>query len=409
VEAVKTAPIGAAVVGAGPTGLATALALAKSGVATTIVAPPYNAAQAAMDKRTSALMGPSIDLLRNLGAWELCEGSAAGITAVRLVDALGGILRSPETMFTAAEAGLASFGANIANPRLVQALHAAVLDCPDIRWVATAGVTGLTADDCSVRLDLAEGVRLEAQMAVAADGRGSTVREAAGIPVRQWAYPQAAVVACFTHTRGHAGVVTELHRRAGPLTTVPLPGRSSSLVWVEGPEEARRLMGLSDAEFGEELQVHLAGILGEIVEVEPRALYPLGGAAATRMTARRIALVGEAAHVVPPIGAQGLNLGLRDAAALAECAGQAAPHGLGARGMLAAYERMRAGDVALRSAAIDMLNRSLLVDFLPLALVRTAALHAIGGSRPMRQLLMRIGMGSAAPLPRLMRPNAVVP
>ncbi len=407
----QTVTTQAAVIGAGPAGLTAALALAKSGIATVIVAPPYNEAQAAKDLRTTALIGPSVDLLRNLGAWKLCESSAAALTAVRMADDLGGIFRTPEMIFRAAELGLASFGANIPNPALYAALNVAAEHCPNLQRIATARVTTVEPGRGNVRLELAEGGQVMAELAVAADGRHSIAAAAAGIALRRWDYPQAAIAASFAHTRAHDGTVNELHRRSGPLTTVPLPGLRSSLVWAEAPEEAQRLLRLDVQSFAAALEERLQGLLGEVHEVGPRALYPLAGATAECMGQRRIALVGEAAHVVPPIGAQGLNLGMRDAAALAECAANALAqgHDLGAPDTLAAYQRARGNDVAFRATAIDLLNRSLLHDFVPLGLLRGAAVHVIANSATLRRLLMHGGMGAAGPLPRMMRPNAVGP
>ena len=153
-----------------------------------------------------------------------------------------------------------------------------------------------------VRLGLAEGGRIRTGLVVAADGRHSLARTAAAISVRTWNYPQAAIASSFCHTRPHAGITTELHRRAGPLTTVPLPGLASSLVWVEDPGEAARLAKLSDAEFKALLEDRLQGFLGAIEAIGPRALFPLRGLSAAPMAARRIALVGEAAHVIPRLG-----------------------------------------------------------------------------------------------------------
>ena len=152
----------------------------------------------------------------------------------------------------------------------------------------------------------------------------------------------------------------------------------------------------------------MQGVLGAIRDVGPRLVYPLSGSIAGRMAARRIALVGEAAHVIPPIGAQGLNLGLRDAAALADCAAEAKALGqdIGSADVLDAYHQARGADVATRSGAIDLLNRSLLTDFLPLDLVRGAAGHVLASSGALRSLLMRGGIGATGTLPRLMRPNA---
>lgn len=399
-----------AVIGAGPAGLATALALGRLGMAVTIVAPPFDAARAAGDGRTTALIGPSVELLKNLDVWGPCAAEAAPLTAVRIADDRGAIVRAPEVVFQSRELGLESFGANVPNPVLLTALNAAAEANPHLTRIATSGVTGIAPDTARVRLTLAEGCSVTATLAVAADGRSSIAPAAAGIVVRSWHYPQAAIVTSFGHTRAHGGTVNELHRRAGPLTTVPLPGLCSSIVWAEEPREARRIASLADEEFAALLEERLQGVLGAIHSPGPRLLYPLSGSSTERMAARRIALVGEAAHVIPPIGAQGLNLGLKDAAALADCSAKARALGqdVGGAEALAAYQRARGADVAARSVAIDLLNRSVLADFLPLDLLRGAAVHALANSSALRRLLMQGGLGVAGELPRLMRPKAAL-
>jgi 2-octaprenyl-6-methoxyphenol hydroxylase len=401
----------AAVIGAGPAGLVAALALARSGIEVTLVAPPYEGARAAADRRTTALMGPSVELLKNLDVWGACGPEAAPIAAVRIADDREGVLRAPEVLFRASELGLESFGANVANPVLLAALHAAADRAARLTRVATAGVRHIEPGAAGVRLELAEGGAIAAALAVAADGRSSIAPAAAGIGVRAWDYRQVAIVTSFGHARSHAGIVNELHRHAGPLTTVPLPGRRSSLVWAEEPGEAQRIAGLDDGAFAAVLEERLQGLLGTVGDVEPRGLYPLKGQRAERMAAARIALVGEAAHVIPPIGAQGLNLGLRDAAALAECAAEALAAGedIGGPAVLAAYERARSADVLARSVSIDLLNRSLLTDFLAVDALRGLAAHLLASFGPLRRLLMEGGMGATGDLPRLMRPNAPSP
>jgi 2-octaprenyl-6-methoxyphenol hydroxylase len=316
-------------------------------------------------------------------------------------------VRSPEVLFRAAEMGVPAFGANISNGALLAALKAQV-DASGLTWIHTAAVTRIVPTTTGVLLELAEGSTVAAGLAVAADGRNSLAPAAAGIAVRTWQYPQVAIVASFSHSRPHDGIVNELHRRSGPLTTVPLPGLRSSLVWAEEPTQARQLAALDDLAFAEVLERRLQGILGSITKLGPRALYPLSGTTVARMGARHIALVGEAAHVIPPIGAQGLNLGLRDAAQLAETASDARAHGtaLGSDAMLDAYHRARGTDVSIRSSAIDLLNRSLLLDFPPADLLRGAALHAIATSSTLRRRFMQEGMGTAGNLPLLMRPSA---
>ncbi|HEX6610100.1 MAG TPA: FAD-dependent monooxygenase, partial [Hyphomicrobiaceae bacterium] len=212
----------------------------------------------------------------------------------------------------------------------------------------------------------------------------------------------------FKHSRAHDNVSTEFHRAAGPLTTVPLSGTSSSLVWVERPEEAARLKDLPTTLFAAELEQRLQGLLGTISDIGPRSVFPLSGLTADRLGRRRVALVGEAAHVLPPIGAQGLNLGLRDAAVLADVAGAAKAAGQdpGADATLAEYATRRAGDILSRTMAVDLLNRSLISGFLPLHLARGAGLHLLGAFPALRQLVMREGMQPSVALPRLMQPQA---
>jgi len=398
-----------AVVGAGPAGLTAALALSAVGAEVVVAAPPHAADHGVADQRTTALLLGSLEMLRNLGVWELCADQSTDLSGIRIVDDRGGIMRAPEILFCAAELGLANFGANIPNPPLVAALRAAASKSPRLRWVPTAAVTKAVPSPDSVRLELAEGGSLTAALAVAADGRNSVVRAGAGIAAHTWRYPQAAIATSFSHTRPHDAITTELHRRAGPLTVVPLPGNQSSLVWVEAPPEAARLAALDDAGFLGSLDRRLQGLLGALSKPGPRAIYPLGGSSAERMAHNRVALVGEAAHVMPPIGAQGLNLGLRDAAVLADCVADARSRGrdVGSDGTLRAYCTARAADVLTRSVSVDLLNRSLLTDFVPVQALRGLGLHVLANLAPLRRLAMRGGLAPAGALPRLMRPGAL--
>jgi 2-octaprenyl-6-methoxyphenol hydroxylase len=325
---------------------------------------------------------------------------------VRIIDDRGGLLRAPEVLFEAAEIGRANLGVNVPNAVLSAALSARAASLPRLKWLATAAVKALEPGQTGVRLALAEGGHLKAALVVAADGRNSLCRAAAGISVKSWSYPQAAIATTVQHSQAHRFISSELHRRVGPLTTVPLPGLASALVWVEDTAEAARLSALTDAEFRAALEQRLKGLLGSIGPVGPRAQFALGGLTATQMARRRIALVGEAAHVIPPIGAQGLNLGLRDVATLAECLSQARMAGrdIGASETLRAYAEARALDIATRTALVDLLNRSLLTDFLPAQALRGIGLHVLARSGALRRLAIRAGAGSASPLPALMRP-----
>ncbi|MFQ5626373.1 MAG: FAD-dependent monooxygenase, partial [Methyloligellaceae bacterium] len=191
-------------------------------------------------------------------------------------------------------------------------------------------------------------------------------------------------------------------------TTVPLPGQKSSLVWVETPDEAKRLLGLSDEAIALEIETRLQGCLGHISNAGPRAAFPLSGMSVRRYAARRIALAGEAAHVIPPIGAQGLNLGFRDAAMLAQCAGAALADDddPGSASALAAYDKARRNDVASRIFAVDLLNRSLISGLPPLQAARGLGLHLLDGIAPLRRAFMREGLAPQSGLPKLMQSPA---
>ncbi len=371
----------------------------------TLVGPRYSADAGRSDTRSTALFGPSLDFLERLGVLQRLTARPVPLVGLRLVDATGGILRAPEVLFEAAEIGLSEFGMNIENTSLLAAFAEAVAAAPGIEWLP-AMLETCVIDAGGASLRLADGTGIEAALIVGADGEHSASRGHAGISTRAWTYPQVAIASRFAHRRPHGGISTELHRRAGPLTTVPLAGNWSSLVWVEEPSEAVRLMALDDAAFALALERCLGSALGGVSEVGRRASFPITGVTAEPIAARRVALVGEAAHRLPPIGAQGLNLGLRDAAWLADLVGEARARGEdpGGADVLEAYDRCRRGDVASRTAVVDALNRSLLVDLLPIDLARGAGLAALKAVGPLRRLFMREGMAPSGRLPTLMRP-----
>ena len=399
------------VLGGGPVGLAAARALAAYDLDVVLVAPPPEPQRMSGDRRTAALFGPSVALLQNLGVWSRCVQGSAPIRAIRIADARDGLVHAPELVFHAHEIGRETFGYNIANAALVDALAADVRAQSRIAWIPTSKVTAITsAADRKWKLHLAEGMQITTQLLVAADGRNSIARQAANISVQTQAYPQTALVATFAHARPHNDTVLELHGAHGPCTTVPMPGNASSLVWVESPETVQMLSALEPDHFAEHLEERLQGVLGAIGDIGPRASYPLSALTASRMGASGVALVGEAAHVIPPIGAQGLNLGLRDVAVLADCVADARTKGHDTSGddMLDTYHRLRSGDVTARAISIDILNRSLLSDMLPVDVARSLSARVIAGFSPLRRYLMHGGMGHIDPLPQLMRPNASV-
>ncbi len=376
-----------AVVGAGPAGLAAAIALRQSGWNVACAGPAPSAEKP--DRRTTALLAGSVRFLDGLGLWDELRSYATPLRSLRIIDRTGRLFRAPDIGFSADEIGEDAFGYNIPNETLTSTLMAALGDA----FLPTPAVTGLSMEGGDVRLDLPEGRTLRARLAVGADGRNSLCRETAGIAVRRWSYPQTAIVANFRHGRPHRGDCVEMHFPAGPFTVVPLPGDWSSLVWVERPEEASRLVALDAAAFAAAIGGRLEGMLGDIVEIGTRGAFPLSGLVARGLTRGRIALVGEAAHVMPPIGAQGLNLGFRDVADLVRCLSGAADPGADA--VLANYERSRRGDVMARTLAADLLNRTLISGLLPFQLARGVGLAGLALVPPLRRFAMRQGMSAS--------------
>ena len=398
----------AAVVGGGPAGLAAALALGAAGADVVLAAPPHRAAGQAPDNRTAALFAGSIEFLKNLGVWDLIAPYSAPITAIRILDDTGALLRAPEVTFTAAEVGLDVFGWNVPNNALVAGLTAGASKPESgVTLQSTLGIAQVEIGNDVATLTSQEGDRFEVLLVAGADGRNSLCRTAAGIATRTWSYPQAAIATSFRHSRPHGSVSTEFHRPAGPFTTVPLPDLSSSLVWVERPEEAQRLAALDEAAFRTAVEIRLQGLLGALGKIAPRAVFPLSGLTAERFGGNRVALVGEAGHVIPPIGAQGLNLGIRDAAALADCVAEALAAGRDPGGSVAldAYSARRRSDVTSRITTIDVLNRSLISEFVPVHLARGMGLVALKTFGPLRRLAIREGLQPSQSLPSLLKPE----
>lgn len=402
----KHSEFDAAVVGAGPTGLAAALALAKSGLDVALIAAPHNPGAAGTDTRTAALFTISLTLLRNLGAWNACEAASAPLRAIRLIDDTGNLLRAPEVLFEAREIGLEEFGYNVPQQALVAALRRAALDFgTGLTVIESAGVRDIAVEADAAHLTLAEDRTVSAALIVGADGRQSICRGSAGIAATTRKYDQSALACTFTHTAPHDGVSTEFHRRAGPMTTVPIPGRASSLIWVEHPDVAHRLAREDEAAFARTLMDNLQGLLGDVSDIGPRVVFPLSMMSAESMGRGRIALVGEAAHVAPPIGAQGLNLSFRDVATLAELVGEAKSLGkdAGETPLLERYNAARRGDVRSRGMAVDLLNHSLTSQLIPVQLLRGAGIHALKAISPLRRQVMAAGLAPGGEPPPLMR------
>jgi len=394
------APFDVAVVGAGAVGAAAALALARDGFSTCLI----GRSDMRPDGRTVALLDGSIRLFEALGVWPALRDQAAPLVTMRIIDDSGSLFRPPPVAFQASEIGLEAFGWNIENTALVAGLIEAGRAEPRLQLISEdAGKTTFEEDVATIALS--SGSTVAARLVVAADGRNSRLREAAGIATRSWSYPQSALTTHLGHERDHRDASTEFHTRSGPFTLVPMAGRRSSLVWVTNRHHAERLMKLDDAELNVAIERQAQSILGKMHMDGPRGLVPMSGLSVDRYVADRLALAGEAAHVFPPIGAQGLNLGLRDAAALRDAVvdADAAGEDIGSAAALGRYQRSRDLDVRLRTAAVDGLNRTLLSDFLPTDFLRGLGLVTLGGIGPLRRMAMREGVLPSVGAPRLMR------
>ena len=373
------------VVGTGPVGYVTAIALAQAGHRVTLVGidvPPER------DGRTVALLDGSVQFLRALGLWDGIVPNAAPLSKMRMIDETGSLFRAPPVTFKSSEIGLNAFGYNIELTDLVLYLSDEAK-----RTVGLVKKSGQVVDlssnshgDCEITLDTGE--KLIAHLLVGADGKASPVRGFANISFKQWDYPQMALTALLSHRLDHQDISTEFHTRHGPFTLVPLPGRRSSLVWMMPPGLANHMATLGDLEFQVEVEKQSKSMLGRMVVEGKRSLIPMSGLSASRYAAGNIALVGEAAHVFPPIGAQGLNLGFRDVSALAAELGKSADVEAFRR-----YDRVRQADVKLRTLAVDLLNRSLLADLMPVDFARSLGLLTVASVPPLRRFMMQRGAG----------------
>lgn len=376
------------VVGGGVTGMAMTLALARRGRPVTLLAAgplPTAAAGRTADGRTAALLQPAIDLLTRLGVFDPPALGAEPLFRLRIVNQADPA--APSFTFDAAEIGLEAFGWNIPNAALAARLAAAVGREQRVTVLDRAPLAAVV--ETRDRLELRAGSeRLAARLVIGADGRDSLVRETAGIHVTDRDRGQTAIVCRFAHARPHRNVSTELHKKGGPFTMVPLPGRNSSLVWVDSDARSTERLALDDAGFRAAMSELAEPWLGAIGAVSVRHAYPIRARLAQALTAPRRALVGEAAHVMSPLGAQGLNLSLRDVATLADLlAGHAGDPGEDS--LLAAYAAARATDVKTRFWGIDTLNLLVKTSLPPYRRASSLALGLLGELPPARRLLMQ--------------------
>ncbi len=397
------------VAGAGAAGLSTALALARAGFSVFCVGHVDTSANG----RTVALFEASLRFYKALGVWPHFRGKTAPLARIAIIDATGTRFPAPAVTFAASEIGLSAFGENIENNVLVEGL--AEIAAGTSNLVLHEGmIDDISFCEDAVRATLADGHRVTAKLAAAADGRGSLARTKAGIGTRVWTYPQIAFTALLSHAKSHRNISTEFHTRSGPCTLVPLclaenkPNRLS-LVWLMSPEAAERRRALSNSELAQEIEDQVNSLLGKIEIDGPGGFFPMAGMSANRLVGHRIALIGEAAHIFPPLAAQGLNLSLRDSAALAEVLedARALGHDIGSLQTLKAYATARRSDIFLRTNGVDILNRSLLSNLFPVDFLRGAGLFTFSMIGPLRRALMREGVLTHGTLPRFMQERPI--
>jgi 2-octaprenyl-6-methoxyphenol hydroxylase len=384
--------------GGGIAGLTAAAAFGSAGYDVLCVDPTAPITERDVDgsdMRTTAFLQPAQALLHDCGLWDRLEDHAAPLQVMRIIDA-GGENPEPRLVrdFNAADISDKPFGWNLPNWLLRREMVARLADLPTVDFRPGTATTSLFTRETEARVGLSDGSRVHARLVIAADGRGSPMREAAGIDVQTTRYGQKALAFAVTHPIAHDNVSTEIHRSGGPFTLVPLPdyqgSPSSAVVWMERGPNASDLMALETAAFETALNERSCGILGPLKLASRRTMWPIITQSAERLCGQRLALMAEAAHVVPPIGAQGLNMSLGDLRALLDLAG---PHELGSAAMLDAYHKARIRDVKLRVQGIDLLNRASMVGARPLRDIRAAGLNALYSMAPVRHTLMRMGLG----------------
>jgi 2-octaprenyl-6-methoxyphenol hydroxylase len=387
--------------GGGVAGLAAAAAFGSAGFSVVIAdpAPPITEAAAeGADLRTTAFLQPARALLDRAGVWDRLLPHAAPLQIMRIVDA-GGAEPEPRVTrdFDAADISEAPFGWNFSNWLLRRELVARLSDVHNVDFRPGIGFKSMLTREAEALVTLSDDSRLRARMVIGADGRGSPVRQAVGIEATTTRYGQKAVVFAVTHPEPHDNVSTEVHRTGGPFTLAPLPDHDgkpcSAVVWMDTGPECLRRMTLSAAGFEAEATERSAGVSGPLKLAGRRMVWPIISQLAARMQAERTALVAEAAHVVPPIGAQGLNMSLADLTCLLDLAKQH-PDRLGDARMLADYHRRRHPEVLLRVRGVDALNRASMAGSPILRDLRAKGVETLYGIAPLRKSLMQLGLGA---------------
>ena len=392
------------IAGGGIAGMSAAARFAADGHQIVIVDPAPADIGEGSDLRTTAFLEPGIATLTKAGVWDAIKPTGAELRVMRIVDA-GGETRTPrETAdFDGAETKQGFFGWNVSNKAARVAMMAKLGQLENVDFRFSTTVTGFknTARfaDVTISDDKSDDETIRAKVVIAADGRNSSLRDMAGIKHKRWAYDQSAMVFVVTHDKPHDNISTEIHRTGGPLTLVPMPDLNgkpcSSVVWMTPAKRADDLNAMSDEALSAEITHDTMNLFGPLTVASPRAVWPMIAQVPNRLIAARLALIAEAAHVVPPIGAQGLNMSLHDIETLADLMAKARLHGqdIGATPLLKSYERRQLPKTLARVGGIDLLNRASMLEPKPLRDLRYAGLSAINRIGPLRKFAIKVGIG----------------
>jgi 2-octaprenyl-6-methoxyphenol hydroxylase len=391
------------VVGGGLAGMSLAVAAAVAGIEVALVdrEAPARMLEPSFDGRTTALAYGSQQVLAGLGLWSALAPAAEAIREIRVADQGAPLFLH----YDHALVGDHPLGFIVENRVLRHALLARLAGFANLRHLAPLAVGAVTHDGGGAIAELADGRRIRAALVAAADGKNSPLRAAAGIETLAWSYPQTGIVATVRHGEPHRGIAVEHFLAAGPFAILPMTEQRASIVWTERAALAPRLLALDDEAFLAELARRFGDHLGALALAGPRWSYPVSFLHARRIVAPRLALVGEAAHVIHPIAGQGLNLGIRDVAALAELIVDARRLGLdiGSAEVLQRYESWRRLDAMLLAGVTDGLNRLFSNSLAPVQAARDLGLAAVDRLPPLKRLFMRHAMGLSGELPRLCR------
>jgi 2-octaprenyl-6-methoxyphenol hydroxylase len=386
--------------GGGVAGLSAAVAFGNAGFSVICVdpSPPVTDRKAAgADLRSTAFLQPSVSLLRECGLWDRLGPFAAPLQIMRIVDAGGEAGEARLTKdFDASDISDQPFGYNLPNWLLRREMLAELDRLPTVTFLPGTATTYVLTRESEALVSLSDGQRVSARLLIGADGRQSAVRSALGIGVKTTRYGQKALAFTVSHPIPHNNVSTEVHRSGGPFTLVPLPDHeglpASAVVWMERGPEIERLRALPDDAFNAEMSLRSCHVLGPLSRDSALTVWPIISQVADSMIGERTALMAEAAHVMPPIGAQGLNMSLADLACLLDLA-QADRDGLGGQKMLHAYRSKRHLDIKARVAGVDALNRASMICAPALRDLRAGMLNALYSLRPVRKTLMHAGLG----------------